>query len=60
MLRRYLVLNGVSTVVLYGVVATVTPHLLSMAQSLHVSATSLILQSQTLGPILYRFIAPWA
>lgn len=52
MLRRYLIVNGITTVLLYGAFAAfvpATPNLRSMFNTF-------AMQSPVLGPVIYRIV----
>jgi hypothetical protein len=60
MLRRYIVANAWSTVALYAVVFAAAPHVFSAVETLRLGFSTFVLESQTLAPLVYRLIAPWA
>ncbi|MBA2127291.1 hypothetical protein DLM45_13810 [Hyphomicrobium methylovorum] len=56
MLRRYLLVNGISTAVLYGAIlalAPVVPHVLMSARE---TLSSIAMESPALAPIVYRIV----
>lgn len=56
MLRRYLLVNGISTVLLYaGLIAAVpaVPHVLASARE---AISSIAMESPVLAPIIYRIV----
>lgn len=59
MLRRYLVTNGVSTVVMYAAALAAMPHVIGILSTARHGFTSFAFESQMIAPIVYRMITPW-
>ncbi len=56
MLRRYLIVNGLSTVALYGAVWALLPNMTSLAQTLRQGFDIYAMDNAVLGPIFYRLL----
>jgi hypothetical protein len=56
MLQRYVIVNGVTTAVLYGAVYAFTPSSLHVLDSIRAGFDGFVMQSPMLGPILNKII----
>jgi hypothetical protein len=52
MLRRYLIVNGITTVLLYGAFAAFVPAMPNLRSMFNTFA----MQSPVLGPVIYRIV----
>lgn len=57
MLRRYLIVNGVSTVVMYGAIWAALPSLTGSLSELQATVESVVTGNSVLGPILNGIVA---
>jgi hypothetical protein len=55
MLRRYLIINGTTTALLYGAIYALAPSM-KMLDSLRAGFDGFVMQSPMLGPIINRVI----
>lgn len=56
MMRRYLIVNGVSTAVMYAGVWAFVPSVTSLTQTLNQTWDTYVMGDTILGPVLYRMI----
>lgn len=56
MLRRYVIVNGVSTVVLYGALWAFLPSMSSLTDALSNTLDSFVAGHTFLGPVLHRMV----
>lgn len=56
MLRRYVILNGISTAVLYAGVWAFVPSMTSVAQAASEAWETFVMGHTFLGPVLHRII----
>lgn len=56
MLRRYLIVNGVSTALMYGAVWAFVPSPSSIAQAVTASVHSYVAENALWQPVVYRMI----
>ncbi|PPC88591.1 MAG: hypothetical protein CTY31_01295 [Hyphomicrobium sp.] len=57
MLRRYVIVNGVTTLLMYAAVWAYAPHLSSLTQSLREDFDIYAMDNPMLGPIVHRIIS---
>ncbi len=56
MLRRYVIVNGLSTIALYGAVSAFVPNITSLANTLRQGFDIYAMDNAVLGPIFYRLL----
>ncbi|NOT70199.1 MAG: hypothetical protein HOP09_02630 [Hyphomicrobium sp.] len=56
MLRRYLIVNGLTTALMYGAVWALVPSPSSVTQALSSTFESYVSENALLGPVVYRMI----
>ena len=56
MLRRYLIVNGTMTLLLYGAVLAVVPSVPNLLQSVRAVFDSFSMESPILGPLVHRIV----
>ncbi|CAA2141920.1 hypothetical protein [Hyphomicrobium sp. ghe19] len=56
MLQRYVIVNGVTTAVLYGAAYAFTPSSLHMLDSIRAGFEGFVMQSPVLGPLVNKII----
>jgi hypothetical protein len=56
MLRRYLIVNGTTTALLYGGIYAVLPSSLDIHHSVHALFNGLVMQSPILGPLVNKVV----
>ena len=56
MLRRYLIVNGLSSLVLYAAIWAYVPSLASLTRSFNTSFESYVMGHTFLAPVLHRMI----
>ncbi|HEY8128078.1 MAG TPA: hypothetical protein VIF39_05085 [Hyphomicrobium sp.] len=56
MLRRYFIVNGTTTALLYGGIYTLIPSSLDVHQSVQAIFNGLVMQSPILGPLINKVI----
>jgi hypothetical protein len=56
MLRRYLIVNGTTTALLYGGIYTLIPSSLDVHQSMRAMFDGLVMQSPILGPLVNKIV----
>jgi hypothetical protein len=56
MLRRYLIVNGTMTLLLYGAVLAVVPSVPNLLQSARATFDSFSMESPILGPLVHRIV----
>ncbi len=56
MLRRYLIINGISTAALYAAYWAMVPSMATLAQSIRQGIDLYAIDHTLLGPILYRML----
>ena len=56
MLRRYLIVNGITTALLYGAILTLVPSTPDLAQSARTSLDTLAMEMPLLGPLVHRIV----
>jgi hypothetical protein len=56
MLRRYLIVNGITTALLYGAFWAFVPSMPDMLQSARATFDTFSMQSPVLGPFLHRIV----
>lgn len=56
MLRRYLIVNGVTTALLYGAFSAFVPSTPDMLQSARATFDTFAMQSPILGPLIHRIV----
>lgn len=56
MLRRYLIVNGTTTALLYGGIYAVIPSALHVHQSVQAMFNGLVMQSPILGPLVNKVV----
>ena len=57
MLRRYLVINGVTSILIYGAVWAYVPSLATLSRTFNTSFESYVMGHTFLIPVLHRMIA---
>jgi hypothetical protein len=56
MLRRYLITNGIMTVLLYGAVWAFVPSVSGLAHAAGSTFQTFAMESPLLGPLIYRIV----
>lgn len=56
MLRRYLIVNGVTTVLLYGALFAIIPSAPHVMQSAQATFENYFMESPMLGPLVHRIV----
>jgi hypothetical protein len=56
MLRRYLIVNGFLTALLYGAVWAFAPSVPGLVRSLGATAKAVAIESPMLGPVIHRIV----
>ena len=56
MLRRYLIVNGISTALLYGVFSAFVPSMPNLLQSARATFDTYAMQSPFLEPMIHRIV----